>query len=172
MLYIIIAILIIILIIGIILSIIKRTIKFALTVIVIIIIISAITMFVVVKDINSMKKSSEEGMNYLIVSNDEAIMAFDVQNEELIQLNISETNKIKRTIDNKENSEKLIMIIESHGERDIVKIGEILEELNNPTTLISKIKTGEVSFYPEKVSFRIIKYIPQIIINTASKISR
>ncbi len=172
MLYLILAILIVILIIGVVLSIIKRTIKFALTVVVIIIIVSVITMFIVVNDVNSMKKSTEEGMNYLIISDDEAIMAFSVENEELIQLDISETNKIKSMIDNEEDSDKLIMIVDSQGEKEITKIGEILEELNNPTILIQKIKTEEVSFYPEKISFKIIKYIPQILIDLASKISR
>ena len=172
MLYIRVGILIAILIIGIVLSILKRTIKFALSVIVVIIIISAVTMFIVVSDINSMKKSSEEGMSYLIVSDDEAIIAFDVQNEELIQLDNAETNKLKMLIDNGEEPDKLIMIINSDGDRDLAKISEKLEELNNPSILISKIKTGEVSFYPEKISFRMIKYIPQKIINISSKINR
>jgi len=174
MLPILIIILIAILALGIVFAIIKKAIKFAIYAIIIVLIGSVIIMVIIASDISSLKGKSENGVAFLFSSEGEIVKGYFLKsNENAKSMSDSEINSLKEKINNKEALDKLnelIIVTELNNSLDINTIDDKLQEFSLSINLIKSIKSGATKVYPEKVSFKALKYVPKIVIENIAKL--
>ena len=176
MINILIIILIAILALGIVFAIIKKAVKFAIYAIIIVIIGSIIIMFIVANDLSSFKKHSEEGISYIFInSNGEIIKGFSIKDDKVSLISQGECEVLKNKAEDKEDIDGLIIITELEGDSinsnsSILNSDENIEELESPINLINNIKSGATKIYPEKVSFKALKYVPKIFVNNIANL--
>ncbi len=181
MLYLIIGILVIIVIVAILFTILKSIIKAALFTLFIVAVLGIIFGIFVITDANTFKEKMDNSQNtYLLIHENIAIQGIKIKNNEtesvvdpigseqlkLINEKLKE-NDLKEI---KGSDYKIIFIRSDNKTEDPETFGEKMEEkFNDPTNLIKNIKSGDVKIYPENTMFKFLKYIPDHIINLASK---
>jgi len=171
MLPILIIILIAILALGIVFAIIKKAVKFAIYAIIIVLIGSVITMAIIASDISSLKGKSENGVAFLFSSGGEIVKGYFLKSDENAEsMNDSEINSLKSKINNKEVLDELIIVTELNDSFDSNTIDGKLQDFSSSINLIKSIKSGATKIYPEKASFKALKYVPKIFINNIANL--
>ncbi len=182
MLYLIIGILIVIVIAAILFTILKSIIKAILFTLFIVAVLGIIFGIFIITDANTFKQKMDNSQNtYLFINDNIAIQGVRIKNEDnnsvinpigSEQLEIINEKLKDNDLKEIKGSDYKLIFIKSYEKNNTQENfeGKMEETFSNPANLIKNIKSGNLRIYPENTMFKVLKYIPDQIINLASKL--